>query len=311
MILLTPFIKILNENFPNAKIDVIASTHNWIILKDNPRISSIYVYDKNPLKIIQLIIKLLSHKYSYYIDPKDHHSTESQIFARIVRAEKKIYFTQKNNKNYVFPIKTIDKNASVHFTKKLMQPLKFLNIEIPQNTILPELWEDKESQLYILNFFKQFPKGKINILLNISASKPHKMWEVNKWIDFLSMIELKKYNIILSSDPKDRENIGLIKNALPEIIISPGRNFSDLISIIKNSDIVITPDTSVVHIASAFNKPILGLYSGLSWSHKIFGPLSELQRLVFAQDGIDDVRTIDVSEMIEAFNKLIIAYNNG
>jgi ADP-heptose:LPS heptosyltransferase len=311
IILLTPFIKVLNEKYPNAKIDVIASTHNWVILKDNPRISQLYIYDKNPFKIIKLIAKLRLRKYSYYIDPKDHKSTESQIFAHIVRAENKIYFTKKIKNHHIYQIKEVDKYSGLHFSQKLMQPLQFLNIDNPQKTILPELWEDKDSQFYITNFFKNLPQGKINILLNISASKPNKMWDVNKWIDFLKSIEMSKFNIILSSDPKDRNQIEMIHNIINETIITPGRNFSDLISIITNSDIVITPDTSIVHIASAFNKPILALYSGLTWSHKIFGPLSEIQQLVFAPNEIDDIRIIKIEDLQNAFNALLNAYKNG
>lgn len=311
MILLTPVIKILSEYFPDAHIDVIASKHNWVILENNPRISNLFVYDKNPLHTLRLIAKLRSSKYSYYIDPKDHKSTESQIFAKIIRANYKIYFVKNTKKQNIFPIKEIDKFSGMHFSQKMMQPLQFLNINLPDKPILPEIWEDKDSQIFISNFFEKLPENKINVLLNISASNPKKMWEVDKWAKFLNSIGLQKFNIIISADPKDRDLIKIIHNTVPETIITPARNFKDLISLIKKSDIIITPDTSIVHIASAFNKPILALYSGLSWSHTLFGPLSDLSMMVSASDGIDDIRTINVDEVIKSFNELLRFYSIG
>jgi len=310
MILLTPFIKLLSENFPDAKIDVIASRHNWVILKDNPRVSQIYIYNKEPWEIPVLITKLRSRKYSYYIDPKDHHSTESQIFAKIVRAEIKIYFTQDSKSN-ILPIQRIDSNIGTHFSQKLMQPLKYLGIDFPEKPIPPEIFEDNNSHTFIFNFFQNLLPNKINILLNISASNEKKMWSSEKWIEFLGSININDFNIILSADPKDKSKLITINDKFPNTIITPARNFFDLISLIKGADLVITPDTSIVHIASAFNKPILALYSGLLSSRELFRPLSDIQTIVSAADGVDDIRQINVEEVKKSFYKLISIIGNG
>lgn len=311
MILLTPFFKILNEHYPEAKIDVIASVHNWMILKDNPRISKIFVYNKNPWNLLDLILKIRLKKYSYYIDPKDHYSHESQYFAKIVRADKKIYYAPQTNCNNIFSLREFDKNSGVHFTQRLMQPLQYLGIDISAIPVRPELWEDKNSQIYIGNYFTQLSRNKVNILLNISASNPKKMWEISKWIEFLATLNFTYFNLILSSDPKDRDELITIHKKFPETSISPARNFTDLISLIKNVDIVITPDTSIVHLASAFNKPILALYSGLGWTYDLFRPLSEIKQIVFAPDNIDDIRFISVEDVKSSFSELLNILNFG
>jgi len=310
MVLLTPFIKILSENFPDAKIDILASRHNWVILKDNPRISQIYIYNKEPWKVPTLFIKLLSRKYSYYIDPKDHYSTESQIFSKIVRAEKKIYFS-KDSKSNILPLQRIDNNSGLHFSQKLMQPLKYLGIEFPEKPIRPELFEDNNSHTFISNFYQNLSPNKMNILLNISASKENKMWGLEKWIEFLSLININDFNIIISADPKERDKLIALNNKFLNTIITPARNFFDLISLIKNVDLVITPDTSIVHIASAFNKPILGLFSGLRWNRTLFEPLCDIKSIVTAADGIDDIRQIPVEEVKNSFDKLIDILQDG
>ena len=55
-------------------------------------------------------------------------------------------------------------------------------------------------------------------------------------------------------------------------------------ALIKNLDIIITPDTSISHIASAFNKPIVSIHENNLNSYKLFTPTSSLSKTVFATE---------------------------
>ena len=48
-------------------------------------------------------------------------------------------------------------------------------------------------------------------------------------------------------------------------------------------DMVITPDTPIVHIASAFNIPIVTIHEDNRDSHKLFVPTSKYTRSVFSE----------------------------
>jgi len=54
-------------------------------------------------------------------------------------------------------------------------------------------------------------------------------------------------------------------------------------ALISQLDLIITPDTSIVHIASAFNKPIVTIHEDNRDSYELFAPTSKLNRTVFSK----------------------------
>ena len=56
----------------------------------------------------------------------------------------------------------------------------------------------------------------------------------------------------------------------------------DLAALIEKLDLIITPDTSVVHVASTYNKPIVTIHENNHHSYNLFAPTSKLSRTVFS-----------------------------
>ena len=56
------------------------------------------------------------------------------------------------------------------------------------------------------------------------------------------------------------------------------------IAALAGAAIVVTPDTSVVHIAAAFDTPIVALYPNVEWNLKKFRPLSTRAEVVQPDD---------------------------
>lgn len=88
----------------------------------------------------------------------------------------------------------------------------------------------------------------------------------------------------------------------------------DTAILIKKSDYVISPDTSIVHIASAFNKKMITVYppkgGKYGVDHLVWAPKSEYSRVIFCKDKIGnydeiDINTFNMEEMKEEILKLI------
>ena len=78
----------------------------------------------------------------------------------------------------------------------------------------------------------------------------------------------------------------------------------DVAALIKNLDIIITPDTSIVHIASAFDKPIVTIHEKNQDSFQLFSPTSSLNKTVFSPKD-NSIDGFDVEKVIEFSNELI------
>jgi ADP-heptose:LPS heptosyltransferase len=78
----------------------------------------------------------------------------------------------------------------------------------------------------------------------------------------------------------------------------------DVAALIKHLDLVITPDTSIVHIASAFNIPIVTIHEDNRDSYQLFAPTSKYSRTVFSEFS-DRLDGYNVGKIIENSISLI------
>ena len=81
-----------------------------------------------------------------------------------------------------------------------------------------------------------------------------------------------------------------------------------LAALVKELDLVITPDTSIVHIASAFDKPVISIHENNQSSYTFFAPTSALKYTAFAKskNGLVGYNTEKIIEYTIKYLKEII-----
>jgi ADP-heptose:LPS heptosyltransferase len=131
------------------------------------------------------------------------------------------------------------------------------------------------------------------------------MWDLDNWIDVINELR-KEYSIILTYKPADARYARIILNHTKDITHFPNLILNELIVLVKYAQLVVTPDTSLVHIASAFDKPLVALYSSNESNFKKFAPLSSLNIALRASDNSDKINSISVSSVLNAVNNLFI-----
>lgn len=86
---------------------------------------------------------------------------------------------------------------------------------------------------------------------------------------------LPSYKIKLVPERSDYDHIAnLTKNLSNVEVMSPNPTIIPVIEAIKTSALVITPDTSLVHIAAAFSKPLIAVYPNTPELFKQWRPLN-------------------------------------
>ena len=84
----------------------------------------------------------------------------------------------------------------------------------------------------------------------------------------------------------------------------------DVAALIEQLDLIISPDTSIVHVASTFDKPIVSIHENNQHSFRLWSPSSTLSKTVFAKScyglfGYSVSEIVDASlEMINKINKV-------
>jgi len=79
-------------------------------------------------------------------------------------------------------------------------------------------------------------------------------------------------------------------------------NILELAALIRECDIVISPDTSVIHLASAYNKKVLGFYINTD-NYRWFYPMCDHFRVMLSAD--EKIEQIDRQAALNAFEQLM------
>lgn len=302
MVLLTTAIKAVKEKYPDSIIDVISGRNNHQVIKDNPNINKIIIYDKSPFKLIKTIAEIRKLRYDFYIDFKDHQSTESRFIARFVKSNNKIGFNGNKKNIFDISIPSYIDNAGLHSITRIFNSLKPLSISIGETIPRPELFTNKESDEYADSFLNENNIEEF-ILFNLSAGSKNRMISLNKWDEIIEKI-INDFKIILTYAPSEIAMSKELFARFNKLNLFNSRSINDVISLVKRTKLLITPNTSLVHIASAFDTPIIAFYNSDDEDYKKFKPLSTKQVVFRYDDKNHLLMNIEINKITNAIEEL-------
>ena len=142
-------------------------------------------------------------------------------------------------------------------------------------------------------------------MVNVSAGSETRYWGTENWIEFIRQID-KNIEMILISDKKDKEFAdSLIKNHISDnLTYVDADNIFEVAEVVRNCDVIVTPDTSIVHLASCFNKPIVAMFHNVEWVIKRYAPLSDVHRVILSKDK-NSIADISVEEVLEKLKEIM------
>lgn len=145
-----------------------------------------------------------------------------------------------------------------------------------------------------------FSKENVNIIFNFKGSDEKRSLTEFEWIEILKKISASRaeVRVYISSDPKNYEEIKKImeiENIKNVELLPKTERITELASLIKYSDMVVTVDTSIVHISSAYNKPIISIYrANDDIATSYFGPKTDMYEIILRDEKLnfDDIKKI-------------------
>ena len=291
MVITTPVFRELKLAYPEINITVLASKANQCVLLNNPYVDRIITNHKNNLlKDLPTLLALRKEKFDVCVE--FDHSVIPHSIVRLRIIKPKIIISVSKDGRY--GVKGSELELYDYFTEKL-KDTHFRDIWL--NTLNPfgvtpkskqyDLFCSDQQKGNAVDFLSQFQK-KIIIGINLEGAvkgkkiTSDKLEEICRGIFHIN----REVQIILLSSPKLYSNIVRIsqKMNLPYVVPSYKTvSVLDVAALIQNLQLIITPDTSIVHIASAFNIPIVSIHEKNNQSYHLFKPKSQNSRTVFSE----------------------------
>ena len=303
----------IKKVYPNIKIGVVARGAAIDIIKDNSNVDKIYEYYKDRKKIKDLALKIKEEKYDLLIDFSEMLRVNQMMLINLCGARFNIGLDRKEWKLFDLSIES-DKDFkwTEHITNRYLAYLVKLGLKRENIDISYDIYLKDEKKYKV--FFNEIKENKKLILNPYGASK-HKSFSVENLENIINYLKNRDIAIILVYFGDKYKELEFLEKKYKHVYMPQKiESILDTAILIKKSDYVISPDTSIVHIASAFNKKMITVYppkgGKYGVDHLVWAPKSEYSRVIFCKDKIGnydeiDINTFNMEEMKEEILKLI------
>ncbi len=272
VLLTTPLIRLLREKYPKAQIDFLVRKEYSQVVHYNPHLSKILEFDvREGFKGLKKLKNEIWHyKYHVILDLQRNLRSGYLTFGRVIN---KLSHTDilKVRKNQI--IRFILVKWKLNLYKKMYNRIipvweKYVRtaqkLEIVPDEGKLELFPSEDAQIQADQFLKNLPAGDWHLIIAPGAKHVTKRWPIDYFTDLIHQL-YKSYKIktLLIGGEQDNEVIEDILRGIPNgIALSTAGKLTLLETavIIKKSKLVISNDSGLMHVASAFNRPLIAIF---------------------------------------------------
>ena len=303
----------IKKVYPDIKIGVVARGAAIDIIKDNPTVDKIYEYYKDRKKIKDLALKIKEEKYDLLIDFSEMLRVNQMMLINLCGARINIGLDRKDWKLFDLSIESSkDFKWTEHITNRYLAYLIKLGLKKESIDISYDIYLKDEKKYE--TFFYKIKENKKLILNPYGASK-HKSFNIETLENIITYLKDKDIAIILVYFGDKYKELEFLEKKYKSVYIPKKiESILNTAILIKKSDYVISPDTSIVHIASAFNKKMITVYppkgGKYGIDHLVWAPKSKYNKVIFCKDKTGnydeiDINTFDFDEMKEEILKML------
>jgi len=288
-ILTTPLLRTLRKALPDLEL--------YVITPGN-RSYSFYQYDTNITRLFHAKKELLScfwfflfHPADILFNPKDNLSFTFVLLSRILRS--------RHSVGIAFPFHDDHYNAVVqvasseHIIKKNMALLNHLSIEYSEQDLLPFIPPMPLNES--ITTFAQTLQGQSIIAINISAGSVVRERSKELWLEVIKHLGCR---CVIFAMPQRYEDKRWLEH-YDEVIASPNTSsFSESEYLLQQCIALISPDTAMIHLASAVQLPTVGLFLTQHDADR-FAPFGVPHKIIFGKQSLDDIDALSIVDAVK------------
>ena len=198
--------------------------------------------------------------------------------------------------------------ASQAITGRIEQPSKRLT---PQDFCFPVNAREHE----IDQWQETLPPSRARILFNLYGSSPHRSFQYPEALKLLRLwLERFPDDLLqLLPIPGHEREVKQLEAEInnKQVVVAPSPlSLPASFTLTRRADLVFTPDTGMVHIASSLNTPIIAIYDDNAQNFSEWKPLSDLQTVIFTRPPTAphervSIHEFDYAEMWTAVERLL------
>ena len=327
MIVTTPVINLLREMLPDAEIHVLASPRNSSLLAYDRRVAKVYEFDgtQKPLAALRSLFArplrtaMRKERYDAVFALVFHKTTMAGLVANILTGAKSVKIGIAHPTRTALYSTLFNLLVPIEFERETMAELQVRLVcaafgweyskEIVRYGV--ELSEAHtacaKEILRAFHHHQQADSAQKIVFYNCSAGAPARQWSLRRNEECLRLLTERFPNahFLLNTAPHDR-SLGEVLHAVFPIkttLLPASRDLLDVCALVQHVDAVFTPETSIVHIATMYRKPLVALYSQLSFAVEWL-PFGDFPFRIVLTEGEEPIESIMPEKAVGAFGEL-------
>lgn len=271
----TALVKCLYES--GFIVDFLLTESNSAVVKFNPFIRNIFeaesVSSTHFLKKLthnvpkRVINNLKKNKYDIIIDPSLFDTPiHRMLLLKQIKGKCVISFNKWDKINHYNKTFNFDcYNHHVSQTYPLIAD--FLHLK-KEHLAQYDLHIPDDIQEEVSDYLTGLPEEK-TVIINIFAGNTDRCMSQQQLASMINHLQLRyaDINIILLDHRKE------IRIPLPDgVTVSPFKTMHHMMALIARAELIISPDTAIVHISAAWNKPLIAVYKDVQLNNTLWSP---------------------------------------
>lgn len=299
MVVTTAAIDLLHQKLKHVEVDVLASEYNQHIVRHNKQFKNIFIHGKNFLSTLKLIREVRSYKYDAVFCFVLFKTTYAGLLANVLagrNATKVTILFEERKKLYdVFfnvhiPLER-DKCTMAELQARMLCNVFGWDYNGNELSLSIPLGEDNlyKAQLFLSDHHIEHSEK--FVIYNISAGREYREFSVEKSVEIIQGFAFKFpftpiVIVAIAKDVPKAERIRELSD-VRHLVIFNSNDILDVCAIVQCSTMVVSPDTSLIHIASAYKKPIVAFYSEMTTYIYEWMPFAVPYRFLVAPDKLE------------------------
>ncbi len=314
-IVTTPVFRKLKKEHPGIVLDVFASPSNVSVIKLHPSVDRVYVFHQKLFPLLREVFRARRERYDVILNFIFNRTTTVGLLSKfIAHGGVSVSMGDEKYRFYFNQYHTLSKGekhlAELHaeYVSRTFG-IRFDREELSFDLPLEDASTRRVDEYLVaagLSRRNSLGGGGFYCILNVSATEAaRKMTHeqalaVTRWFVGENVAML----LVISAPEDEAWRRGIVEETNSPVCRSfPERgseSFAAVASLVSGARLVVTVDTSIIHLTSAAQTPVLGLYNSRSHAME-WRPLNTRSRALAPQEQF--VRTIPVDEIVSALRE--------
>ncbi len=307
MIISTGLLRAIATSHPTIRLHVLATPWNAGVLEHNPHVRSVVMFHRRsrPWTWLPFARRARRARFDAVVDCMVFSPSLTMMFlmAAIGARERIGVGGRANDAVYSVPVPAGDRRA--HHIEQLGALAAAFGVDVATVDWQPEIVlspAERDAAEALWRRAAAAPgAGAPRLLVNVSAGKERCRWPAERYVEVVRETCARRpdLQVLVIGMARDAEGLRRIAAATGCVTASPG--LRETFALVASAHLLLTPDTGLVHAASAFRTPVVAMYHRGAATH--WGPYRTRARIVSSPDRT--LRSLAAAPVAAAVDELL------